>query len=280
MTGSQKEKAPGAVAQLLLAWWPLGVVLVAYAVAQWINSPLGGRLEQGAPNALGFPLHISEPGVADRALFGTLPSAWLQDRLYTPAQAHWWDAPLALVYVSHFVAIPLAVAVLWFRRSDRFRRCLWAVLVTTGVGIVTYVVYPMAPPWLAAQLGHVEPVARISGIGWQALELPWVGGLLGSSQAASNPVAAMPSLHAGSAALVLLLFWSVARWWGRCLLAVYAALMAFTLVYTGEHYVVDVLGGWSAAAIGAIVGWWLVTAAAPRPRQASDDSGRTSDLVK
>ena len=30
----------------------------------------------------------------------------------------------------------------------------------------------------------------------------------------------------------------------------YALLMAWTLVYTGEHYVVDVLAGWLVAIVG------------------------------
>jgi membrane-associated phospholipid phosphatase len=81
-------------------------------------------------------------------------------------------------------------------------------------------------------------------------------GLLGGSQMASNPVAAMPSLHAAGAALLLFFCWRRAPWWARCLLVLYPLAMGLTLVYTGEHYVVDVVAGWLAA--GLAVGGWRV----------------------
>ena len=39
------------------------------------------------------------------------------------------------------------------------------------------------------------------------------------------------------------------RRWARPLLVLYVAFMAFALVYSGEHYVVDCLAGWLAAAV-------------------------------
>ena len=44
-----------------------------------------------------------------------------------------------------------------------------------------------------------------------------------------------------------LFFWKTAGRW-RPLLVVYPLAMAFTLVYTGEHYVIDILLGWLYAA--------------------------------
>jgi membrane-associated phospholipid phosphatase len=59
-----------------------------------------------------------------------------------------------------------------------------------------------------------------------------------------NLVAAIPSLHAGLTAAVAAFLWTrVARKW-RPLLVAYVLVMAFTLVYTAEHYVVDILLGW------------------------------------
>ena len=43
----------------------------------------------------------------------------------------------------------------------------------------------------------------------------------------------------------------MSRVW-RVLLAAYALAMALTLVYTGEHYVVDVLAGWLVAVVGVV----------------------------
>ncbi len=245
-------RARAGVAQLLVAWLPLGFLLLAYAAAQLINLPIADDLVPGRPNALGFGLHVAEPATLDRTVFGTLPTAWLQQQLYGPGESRWYDAVLGVVYVSHFVVIPVTTAFLWFRVRDRFRPWITAVLVMTVAGTVTYVVYPMAPPWMADELGIVDGVARISDLGWRYLHLEPVGELLTRSQGASNPVAAMPSLHAAGAALVLLFFWSRAGARRRVLLATYASAMGFVLVYTGEHYVVDVVAGWVAAVLGVL----------------------------
>lgn len=244
-----------AVDQVRALWIPLGLILLGYGVAQLVNGTIADRIAQGTPNALGFGLHLTEPAAVDRFLFGgELPTAWLQERLYGPRGPQWYDAVGALVYISHFVVIPAVAAVLWFRDRTRFRDWIGCVLLMTGVGIVIYVVYPMSPPWLAAEVGVIEPVARIPGLGWQYLHLAVVGDLLGTGQAASNPVAAMPSLHAAGAAVLAVFCWSRTGWCGRGLLALYPVLMGLTLVYTGEHYVIDVLVGWLVALFAGVVG--------------------------
>ncbi|HWG55907.1 MAG TPA: phosphatase PAP2 family protein, partial [Gaiellaceae bacterium] len=60
----------------------------------------------------------------------------------------------------------------------------------------------------------------------------------------SNPVAAVPSLHAAYTLLVTIFLWRFARR-VRPLLALYPPAMAFALVYSAEHYLVDVLLGWA-----------------------------------
>jgi membrane-associated phospholipid phosphatase len=64
----------------------------------------------------------------------------------------------------------------------------------------------------------------------------------------------MPSLHAGAALLVALFFWPSVDVLRRVALLAYAVAMAVTLVYTGEHYVVDVAAGWGVAGCAVAVG--------------------------
>jgi membrane-associated phospholipid phosphatase len=64
----------------------------------------------------------------------------------------------------------------------------------------------------------------------------------------------MPSLHAGTALLVALFLWPMASSLWRAALLGYVMMMAVALVYTGEHYVVDVVAGWLTAALAAAVG--------------------------
>ncbi len=103
---------------------------------------------------------------------------------------------------------------------------------------------------------------RISTRGWQAIGLHGAGNLLNAAQLdASNPVAAMPSLHTAFALLAVAFFAPALRrrWWP--LLAAYPLAMTFTLVYAGEHWVIDVLVGW--AYVAGVLG---VVAAAERWR--------------
>jgi membrane-associated phospholipid phosphatase len=95
------------------------------------------------------------------------------------------------------------------------------------------------------------------------------GNLLNAGQIASNPVAAMPSLHTAFALFVVVFFLATTRrrWWP--LLLCYPLAMTFTLVYAGEHYVIDVLVGWAYVGMAFLmVGlgerWW----AARRARDA------------
>ena len=254
----------GPVAQLLIAWAPLSVILLAYAAASWISGPFETRGYTGT-NRLGFGLHVDGPAAVDRALFGAVPSVWLQERL-VDGTAHWYDAAAALVYVTHFVSIPLVTGVAWFCLRDRFAAWVAAVLAFTALGVGVYVTYPAAPPWLASDWGEIGTVNRISSPGWDYLHLDVVGRLTVAGQEASNPVAAMPSLHAGSALLVALFLWPLASTLWRAVLLGYVVLMAVTLVYTGEHYVVDVVAGWLTAAAAVAAGAGVRRALAGRRR--------------
>jgi membrane-associated phospholipid phosphatase len=243
----------GPVAQLLIAWSPLSVILLAYAAAQWVSAPLTARGSGAGTNRLGFGLHVSGPADVDRSVFGAVPSVWLQARL-VDGSAHWYDAAAALVYVTHFVSIPLVTGVAWFLLRDRFAAWVAAILTFTTVGMSVYVLYPAAPPWLASDRGEIGVVNRVSSPGWDYLHLNLVGKLIVDGQQGSNPVAAMPSLHAGSAMLVALFLWPLANAWWRTALLGYVLLMAVALVYTGEHYVVDVVAGWLTAGVAVAVG--------------------------
>lgn len=258
-----QESQHGPIAQLLIAWSPLSAILVAYWVAQWITAPLGTG-DGAATNRLGARLHVLGPARADEALLGTVPSVRLQARL-VDGSPHWYDVVAALVYVTHFVTIPLITAIVWFRLRARFGEWLTAVLAMTLLGIVGYLAYPAAPPWLAAQRGDIGALDRISHLGWEGLGLDAVGRLVQLGQSGSNPVAAMPSLHAGAALLAALFLWPSVSRVSRVLLAAYALAMALTLVYTGEHYVVDVLAGWSVAVVGVSVALLLGRLRQPGP---------------
>ncbi len=112
----------------------------------------------------------------------------------------------------------------------------------------------MAPPWMASEEGYIQAtLPRLTGRGWRDLGLGRFDLVL---QGVGNPVAAMPSLHAGITFLVAMYgIWRL-RTPLRFLLLLYPLAMSVTLVYYAEHYVVDVLAGGLLAAV-VMVGCWL-----------------------
>ena len=238
--------------RMMLDWLPFQGILLAYDYSYGAASHFSGGFSEGFPlegavNRIGMPLHVTFPIHVDEWLFGGhLPNQWLQEQLHgAVVHAPWWSVFVTLCYCSHFMVSPIVAAALWIRSRDRFRA--WAALLVAlaVAGIATYFLFPMSPPWLASDQGYISgtPVYRISGQGWAWLDFHGAAQVLGDAQARSNPVAAMPSLHMATATLVVGFFWFGVRRWVRPLLLLYPALMAFTLVYSGEHYVTDEIAG-------------------------------------
>jgi membrane-associated phospholipid phosphatase len=138
------------------------------------------------------------------------------------------------------------------------------------VGFATYVLYPAVPPWMAAQQGHLGPVTRIVPWAWSHIHVFSFDTLFETGSKYANDVAAMPSLHAAYSLLITLFLWRHARrWWWRVPLAAYPPAMAFALVYTGEHFFVDVLVGWLYAvaaflAVNEVADAWALRRGRPR----------------
>lgn len=223
--------------------------------------------------------HVTELITADEWMFGWLtggqvPTVWLQEHLYHPDRVLWYDMLASWVYFSHFVLAIGVALVLWLRNRERWAAFMRRFLFLCAAGLATYFAYPAAPPWWAYEHGYLPEVARISTRGWAELGLHGAFNALNAGQLASNPVAAMPSLHTAWALLVVVFFLPSVRlrWWP--LLLAYPLAMTFTLVYCGEHYVIDVLAGWAYVGltfllVGLAERWWRQRRASRRePGQA------------
>jgi len=198
---------------------------------------------------------------------------------------------ISTVYMSFFVLPYVVAGVLWLRSRDDWKAFVRRFVALSFAALAIYIVLPAAPPWAAARCKSTEIVAgpstptcmfgtpqgvpdggllgsmqiarpganefveRISTRGWETMHLHVARDLVNSGQVSVNMVAAIPSLHSALAAMVAAFLWRrVKRRW-RPLLAAYVLMMAFTLVYSAEHYVIDILLGWAlAAAVLAAVG--------------------------
>jgi membrane-associated phospholipid phosphatase len=232
--------------RVLLDWLPFTAVLVVYDVSR------------GLATWVGLPLHMSDIASVDRTLFGgTVPTVWLQDHFLRPGAPTWYDALATLVYTTHFLATPIVAAVLWLRSRQVWIQFITRVIILSVAGLVTYVVFPAAPPWYAARAGVIEPVIRASSRGWLWLHINHAGNLLSAGQLAANPVAAMPSLHTAFATMIALFVIAKMRSPWRWAILLYPVAMGLALVYLGEHYVIDLVAGVAyAIAVHGGVGAW------------------------
>jgi hypothetical protein len=235
---------PRQILQIALDWLPIVAVLAAY------------DLTRGAADSLGISVHVQAMIDFDRLVFlGQTPTEWLQARLHEPGVVNGWDVAFSIVYTSYFI-VPFAVAgVLWARERIAFLRYTRRLVTLALAGLATYIAFPAAPPWMAAEQGLLEGVDRTTAEGFNAIGVA-TAGLFSRGQETVNLVAAVPSLHAGFTALVAMFLWARVRPALRPLLALYPLAMALTLIATGEHYFLDVLLGWFyAAAVMAAWAW-------------------------
>ena len=236
----------GWVRSVVLEWLPFALVLWAY------------DLLRGSADGLLFATHYTPQIDADRLLFaGAVPTVWLQEHFWHGASGlRWYDYAAWTVYVSYFVATYIVAGVLWFVSRPLFRRYVATVSLLAAMGFATFALFPAAPPWLASQDGALDWTTR--SIGPISGHVPFVAfswqTMFEHGRDYSNPVAAIPSLHAAYTLLIALFLWRVVPRWTRPLLAAYPAAMAFALVYTAEHYLIDILLGWAYALIAV----WIV----------------------
>ncbi len=254
--------------------WVLAAAGIALAIAhvgrpleQWVR--LGGDLilftvmwlayeeSRALADGLGAPLQVESVRDLDRLLlFGHDASLWMQEQFYSPETVHWYDAVASLLYATHY-PLPAAIVVyLWVRNRHQWVRFMRRMATVLFIGCVGFVLLPTAPPWMAGgghgsiRLDAIAPVARPVGHFWQQLGLVVLTDTWDSGRQWLNEVAAMPSLHAAFSLLVVVFFLPrVRRWWLRAALLSFPLAMALSVVYLGEHYVVDVLTGWATVAV-------------------------------
>jgi PAP2 superfamily protein len=232
----------------LLDFVPFAVLIVLYAESRGIAHLLHAH-----------PFYRPQLDL-ERFLFaGHVPAVDIQHWLWS-GKTEWYDHAIIKVTKLHFIVPPLLGFALWVRRRALFYRFAASMLVLSYAGAVTFLVFPAAPPWAAAQNGLVDPTISKLPIPHAAAAASSLPSTMSSVSVTrlvpSNPYAAVPSLHGGYAFLVFL-FVAMLLWrtrWRRLIpiAALYPLLQSFAVVYTANHYVVDLLIGFAYAA-GAIL---------------------------
>jgi membrane-associated phospholipid phosphatase len=229
---------------------PFGALLVIYAQSR------------GIAHLLHPHPHFLPQLNADKFLFGAVPSEELQHWLWTGSQ-EWYDKVVVAVTRLHFIVPPLLAFILWLKRRALFYRFAATILALSFAGALTFYLFPAAPPWAAGERGLLPGLIRIPHN--PAPNPSGAHGYHGFSVTKlidPNPYAAIPSLHAAYAFLcflfVVTLAWKTRwRWWALGVGLLYPLAQSFAVVYTGNHYVVDLLLGYLYATVALAGVWWF-----------------------
>ncbi|MFF3497713.1 phosphatase PAP2 family protein [Streptomyces sp. NPDC003247] len=166
----------------------------------------------------------------------------------------------------HFV-VTLGVLVWLFRfHPGRYAATRLVLFATTGVALVGYYLYPLAPPRLMNGAGFVDTVV---------VHQTWGSMASGDLKNMSNQYAAMPSMHIGwSLWCGLTIFALAALPWVRILGLLYPAATLVVIVATANHFWLDAVGGLLCLAFGyAVAGLWYGALPHTLPRRVPGRGG-------
>ena len=134
---------------------------------------------------------------------------------------------------AHFIVTLSLLGWLWWRRADIYRPLRNALVLVNVLAFAVFWLYPVAPPRMLA--GFTDVVATTHAFG------SWHSGALASQ---ANQLAAMPSLHIAWALWCTVALWQCSpRASVRTLAVLYPCVTTAAVLATGNHFVLDILGG-------------------------------------
>lgn len=222
------------------------------------------------PNYLVNDIDVSELYEAEKSLFGIAASSAeelkvIADHTQTMIPGEFFKVHncsfadfMAGCFYLCWVPVPVAFAIYLYltRQKKWFLRFSWSFLVINLIGFVGYYIYPAAPPWYAMNYGF-EPIlhtpGNVAGLGrFDTLTgIPVFHSIYGEN---ANVFAAVPSLHA--AYMFVTAIYAVLsrkRWYTVMLFAFICLGIWWTAVYSGHHYIIDVMLGILTTVIGFLL---------------------------
>jgi len=198
-------------------WFPFVALFLSYEAMDSFVGSLKGTVHYITPLEL--------------QLFGSIPTLVLQQFCRAP----FLDYLCAFFYSLHFIAPVVFGFLLWKYSPGNFGKYVLVLAIGTYSALITFLIYPVAPPW--------EAVAGVTRILFQvdkSIGIPFYRTLFDFVSA--NPNAAFPSLHSMYPWMISLYAFKIKK--AKALpILVFPVGVWFSAVYLGEHYVIDVIGG-------------------------------------
>lgn len=152
------------------------------------------------------------------------------------------------LYVNSQTTIAVVALVYLYLRHNHsfyFVRNMFAIAML--IALVGYAAFPTAPPRFLPEWGFVDTVSNLTGV---RIETAHGGGATG---ALTNLYAAVPSMHV---AFSLMIGWPLASLsrsrLGTVLWRLYPVLIAFVIIATANHFIIDALLGALTAGVSAL----------------------------
>jgi hypothetical protein len=153
------------------------------------------------------------------------------------------------LYLNAQTTIVIGVLAYLYRfRNGSFYFVRNTLIISWGIALIGYFVFPTAPPRLLPEWGFVDTVADFTHVHEQTSTIVSL----------INPYAAVPSMHV---ALAIIIGWPMARLVrsrvARVLWVSYPLVIAFVTVVTANHLLFDALLGAATAGLAASSARWL-----------------------
>ena len=153
------------------------------------------------------------------------------------------------LYLNAQTSIVIGALIYLYRfRNSSFHFVRNTLIISWGIALVGYFVFPTAPPRLLPEWGFVDTVADFTHVHEQTSTV----------LSLINPYAAVPSMHV---ALAIIIGWPMARLvrsrGTRVIWALYPLMIAFVTVVTANHLLFDALLGAGTAGLAAYGAQWL-----------------------
>lgn len=206
------------------------------------------------PNYLFSVVHIGDLYGAEKALFGiTTTTGRLTPNEFWAQHSYAVLDVLCGSFYLCWIPLPLLLAgYLFYRDRRQFLGFALTFLLVNLLGFVVYYLYAAAPPWYVKEFGF-DFIAGTPGNTAGLIRFDHFFGITifqSLYAKGSNVFAAMPSLH--SAYPLIVLYTGLYCRLGRIniLFGIITVGIWFAAVYTGHHYVLDVLAGIATAFVG------------------------------
>lgn len=238
-------------------WFELLLIAVSYAIYSAIRNAAPDRVADAQKHAR---------WIWD--LQGHLGLAFERSVNHAVEGVTWLVVTMNYYYATLHFVVTIAVLVWLFRsHPGRYGPTRLVIFVTTGVALIGYYFFPLAPPRLMEGMDFVDTAS---------VHQTW--GSLSAEDSAmasvSNQYAAMPSMHIGWSVWCGITIAVLARpLWVKLLGALYPMVTLLVIVATANHFWLDAVGGVICLGVGYLVSrLWFGRLCYRMPREVDDPS--------